>query len=201
MTGTQGEHLSAKYIAERYAELGLAPKGTEGYYQTFNFKMPSNPHDTKGEGGERSCTNVVGLLDNKAKTTVIIGAHYDHLGHGGSGSGSLSTDTDVIHNGADDNASGVAAMLYIAEQLTSQKNKKNNYLFIGFSGEELGLFGSKHYADNPTIDLSSANYMINMDMVGRLDSVLVINGVGTSPSWKEAINEVATPGYSITHIR
>ncbi len=198
MTGTDGERLSSRYIAERYSQIGLTPKGEEGYYQTFSFKAPSNPHDTQGEGEEKTCTNVVGFLDNGAKQTIIIGAHYDHLGVGGSGSGSLSTETDEIHNGADDNASGVAAMLYIAEQLKGSKLKGNNYLFIGFSGEELGLFGSKHYADHPTIDLATANYMINMDMVGRLDSVLVINGVGTSPSLKPAIENVKTKGYSIT---
>lgn len=198
MTGSDGERMSSRYIAERFAQIGLAPKGEEGYYQTFSFKAPSNPHDTKGEGDEKTCTNVVGFLDNQAATTIIIGAHYDHLGLGGSGSGSLSTDTNEIHNGADDNASGVAALLYLAEQLKLSKLKANNYLFIGFSGEELGLFGSKHYADHPTIDLATANYMINMDMVGRLDSVLVINGVGTSPSWKPALDDIKTKGYSIT---
>lgn len=198
MTGTNGERLSARYIAERYAQIGLTPKGEEGYYQTFTFKAPANPHDTKGEGEEKTCTNVVGYIDNGAPTTVIIGAHYDHLGLGGSGSGSLSTDVDEIHNGADDNASGVAALLYIAEQLNKGKDKSNNYLFIAFSGEELGLFGSKHYADDPTIDLATANYMINMDMVGRLDSVLVINGVGTSPSWSSSLDRIKTEGFSIT---
>ncbi len=198
MTGSDGERLSSRYIAERYAQLGLVPKGEEGYYQTFSFKAPADPHDTKGEGDEKTCTNVVGFLDNGAPNTIIIGAHYDHLGVGGSGSGSLSTATDEIHNGADDNASGVAAMLYIAEQLKGSKLKANNYLFIGFSGEELGLFGSKHYADHPTINLSTTNYMINMDMVGRLDSVLVINGVGTSPSLKPAVNGIKTKGYTIT---
>lgn len=198
MTGTDGERLSSRYIAERYAQIGLTPKGEQGYYQTFTFKAPSNPHDTKGEGEEKTCTNVVGFLDNGAINTIIIGAHYDHLGLGGSGSGSLSTEVDEIHNGADDNASGVAALLYIAEQLSKGKDKKNNYLFIAFSGEELGLFGSKHYADNPTIDLATANYMINMDMVGRLDSVLVINGVGTSPSWNTSLDKVKTKGFTIT---
>ncbi len=198
MTGSQGERLSAQFIAERYEQIGLTPKGTEGFYQTFSFKAPANPHDAKGEGEEKTCTNVVGYIDNGAPATVIIGAHYDHLGLGGSGSGSLSTDVDEIHNGADDNASGVAGLLYIAGQLARGKDKTNNYLFIAFSGEELGLFGSKHYADNPTIDLATANYMINMDMVGRLDSVLVINGVGTSPSWNTSLEKIRTEGYTIT---
>ncbi len=196
MTGSNGERLSARYISERFTQIGLSPKGTEGFYQTFSFNPPANPHDSIGAGAEKTCTNVVGFLDNGAANTIIIGAHYDHLGMGGSGSGSLSTSHDEIHNGADDNASGVAAMLYIAEQLAKSKDRSNNYLFIGFSGEELGLFGSKHYADNPTIDLSKANYMINMDMVGRLDSVLVINGVGTSPSWNTSLEKIKTSRFT-----
>ena len=198
MTGTDGEALSAAYIIERYEALGLTPKGTDGYRQTFRFRPPTNPHDANASGEERTCTNVVGYLDNGADYTVIIGAHYDHLGMGGSGSGSLSAKGEDIHNGADDNASGVAAMLYIAEQLKKQDFQDQNVLFIGFSGEEMGLFGSKHYADNPTIDLSTVHFMINMDMVGRLDSVLVINGVGTSPQWESALTEVPTRGYQLT---
>ncbi|MBK7345097.1 MAG: M28 family peptidase [Saprospiraceae bacterium] len=112
-------------------------------------------------------------MDNGARLLSLSGP-TDHLGTGGSGSG-LSTDVDEIHNGADDNASGVAGLLYIAGQLAG-KDKTNNYLFIAFFGRENWPLRPKHYADNPTIDLATANYTINMDMVGRLDSVLVING-------------------------
>jgi Iap family predicted aminopeptidase len=127
--------------------------------------------------------NVVGFLDLGKKNTVIIGAHYDHLGHGISGS--LHAGESAIHNGADDNASGVAAMLQIAQDMKTA-GTENNYLLIGFSGEERGLLGSNHFAKNPTINLSTVNYMINMDMVGRLNdekNVVSINAVGTSPSW------------------
>ncbi len=194
LTGTKGELLAAQYIASRFEELGLTPMGNDKgeWYQVFPFRELSNPHaaDAKparqGEG-----RNVIGYIDNKAPTTVVIGAHYDHLGMGGGGS--LHAGEPAIHNGADDNASGIAAMIRLAEQLTQSKANKNNYLFIAFSAEELGLFGSKHFVDHPTVDLSSINYMLNMDMVGRLNEerVLVISGAGTSPLWKSTFDKVA----------
>lgn len=143
---------------------------------------------------ERVGWNVIGFLDNKAKNTVIIGAHYDHLGWGDEHSAHRGE--KAIHNGADDNASGVAAMIEIAHRLRKNKKaKNNNYLFIAFSGEEKGLFGSASFVKDPTIDLSSVNYMINLDMVGRLDpkeKKLGINAVGTSPLWKDLLNNVPT---------
>jgi hypothetical protein len=98
----------------------------------------------------------------------------------------LRTGEKLIHNGADDNASGTAALIELARILKTSKAKNNNYLFIAFSGEELGLFGSKYFTEHPTIDLATVNYMINMDMVGRLNDstrVLAIGGYGTSPQW------------------
>jgi len=131
---------------------------------------------------------VIGYKDNGADKTVIIGAHFDHLGWGGEGS--LYRDSiPSVHNGADDNASGVALLLYLAERLKDEKNTQSNYLFIGFSGEEKGLLGSNYFAKNPTIDLASVNVMINMDMVGRLneENTLAVHGVGTSPRFKQLL--------------
>lgn len=144
--------------------------------------------------GDRKRTghNVVAYLDNGAATTVILGAHYDHLGYGEDHNSLYTGATPAIHNGADDNASGTAALIEMSKMLKASKYKKNNYLFISFSGEELGLFGSKYFTDHPAIDLSTANYMINMDMVGRLnDSThgLTIGGYGTSPAWGELLSE------------
>lgn len=139
----------------------------------------------------RTGHNVIGYIDNRAATTVILGAHYDHLGYGEDGNSMLRTGEKLIHNGADDNASGTAALIELARILKASKAKHNNYLFIAFSGEELGLFGSKYFADHPTIDLTTANYMINMDMVGRLNDstkVLTVGGYGTSPQWATVIN-------------
>src|SRR5690606_10279291 len=147
-TGQPGESLAAQYIADRFAEAGLKPMGNDGtWYHSFKFKHNTNPHGG-GQETERSGKNVVGFLDNGADNTVIIGAHYDHLGMGMPGS-SLHAGEPEIHNGADDNASGVAAMLLLAEYLKSDKAKNNNYLFIGFSGEEMGLFGSKNFVNAP----------------------------------------------------
>jgi Zn-dependent M28 family amino/carboxypeptidase len=134
--------------------------------------------------------NVVGYLDNNATTTIVLGAHFDHLGYGEDGNSMNRGGSPAIHNGADDNASGTAALIEIARILKGSKSKKNNFLFIAFSGEELGLNGSKYFVENPTIDLSKVNYMINMDMVGRLNDstkVLTVGGVGTSPSWAQLI--------------
>lgn len=130
--------------------------------------------------------NVIAYIDNMADQTVVIGAHYDHLGWGESG-GSLYRGEPAIHNGADDNASGVALMLELAKEIKDQGLKGNNYLFIAFSGEELGLYGSKSFVQHATIDTSKINYMINFDMVGRLDeeNTMAVNGVGTTPLFKE----------------
>ena len=135
---------------------------------------------------KRTGNNVVGYIDNGANNTVILGAHYDHLGYGEDGNSLYRGNEKLIHHGADDNASGTAALIELARLLKLSKFRNNNYLFIAFSGEELGLYGSKYFVDHPTIDLRKANYMINMDMVGRLNDsshVLTIGGYGTSPSW------------------
>ncbi len=134
--------------------------------------------------------NVIGFINNNAPTTIILGAHYDHLGYGEDRNSLYSGTTPAIHNGADDNASGTAAMIELSKMLKLSKFKANNYLFIAFSGEELGLFGSKYYVEHPTINFGNTNYMVNMDMVGRLkDSTrgLNIGGYGTSPVWGQIL--------------
>jgi aminopeptidase YwaD len=134
--------------------------------------------------------NVIGLIDNKAATTIIVGAHFDHLGYGEDHTSLYTGNDKLIHNGADDNASGTAAIIELSKLLKASKSKKNNYLFIAFSGEELGLYGSKYFTEHPTTDLSAVNFMINLDMVGRLnDSSHAINvgGFGTSPVWSELL--------------
>ena len=139
---------------------------------------------------ERYANNVIGYIDNAAPKTIVFGAHFDHLGYGEDGNSMLRTKEKFIHNGADDNASGTSVLIELAKTLKSQKNKEYNFLFIAFSGEELGLLGSKYYTEHPTIDLEKVSYMINMDMVGRLNDsskVITIGGIGTSPSWGDII--------------
>jgi hypothetical protein len=199
-TGTKGEQEAAAYIVERFNEIGLQPKGTNGFYQTFSFKPKTEPHAevkyvTIAEDSTITGTNVLAFIDNQAENTIIIGAHYDHLGFGSDGS--LHKGEKEIHNGADDNASGVAVMLDLAGKLKNA-NTSNNYLFMAFSGEEMGLLGSNYFAKNATLDLSKVNYMINMDMVGRLkqDSTLAVYGVGTSPRWKQTLS-ATNPGFTL----
>jgi aminopeptidase YwaD len=140
--------------------------------------------------------NVIGYIDNGAANTIIIGAHYDHLGYGEDHNSLYTGSTPMIHNGADDNASGTAALIELSGQLKNSDLKNNNYIFIAFSGEELGLFGSKYYTEHPAVELAKINYMINMDMVGRLnDSThgFTIGGYGTSPVWGQELS--ATDNY------
>ncbi len=133
---------------------------------------------------QRTAYNVVGMLDHGKDNVVVIGAHFDHLGWGDDGS--LHRGEKAIHNGADDNASGVAVMLQLTRDLLEMDHtRENDYLFIAFSGEEKGLYGSNYWTKHPTVPIEQLNYMINLDMVGRLDSAgsIGINGVGTSPAW------------------
>ncbi|MDC6404261.1 MULTISPECIES: M28 family peptidase [Maribacter] len=198
-TGTPYEKEAARYLEERMRSIGLLPKGNSGtYFQTFSFKPKNDPHaEVQFVDGDSTITgtNVIGYIDNKADKTVIIGAHYDHLGMGGEGS--LYADGEAIHNGADDNASGVAVLLQLAAKLMDTITR-HNYLIMAFSGEEMGLLGSNYFSKNPTIDLSKANYMLNMDMVGRMreDKTLSISGTGTAPIWSQVLNS-NNPGFKL----
>jgi len=191
-TGTEGELEAAAYIEKRFSEIGLSPKGASGAFtQTFSFKQSSNPHEQSEytqtiTDSTLTGTNVIGYIDNAGDNIVVIGAHYDHLGMGGEGS--LDREEAAVHNGADDNASGVAVMLKLAEALNHAESK-NNFLFIAFSGEEMGLLGSNFFVKNPTIDKDAVSYMVNMDMVGRLneENTVAVYGVGTSSIFKQTL--------------
>ena len=197
-TGQKGEKMAAAYLVQRFKGIGLEPKGTGGSYeQVFTFEHFS---DKSHSSDTVTGTNIIGYLDNQAKNTILIGAHYDHIGYGKFASkapGKLA-----IHNGADDNASGVAAMLYLAEQLTKASLKNNNYLFVAFSGEEMGLFGSQHFIKNPTIDLGQIHVMINLNRVGRLNENrdLSILGTGTSMAWKETIPRIEAGELNVKQV-
>ncbi len=147
--------------------------------------------------------NVVGMLagnDPELKDEiVIIGAHHDHLGFGGPGSGSRMIDTIAVHNGADDNASGVAAVIELAEKIASEKLNKRSMIFTTFGAEEMGLVGSKAFTNNPPIDLDKVVAMFNFDMVGRLDTLensLSIGGVKTSLETTDIL-EKHNPGFNL----
>ncbi len=190
-TGEKGEKKAASYIKKQVKKSGLKPKGSQKFYQDFEFELklmnPANPHGDMVSKGILEARNVVAFVDNAAQYTVIIGAHYDHLGEGELGGSREANPAGKIHHGADDNASGVAALLELARILENNNHiEEHNYLFIFFSGEEEGLQGSKYWTEHPTANLENINYMLNLDMVGRLDSLtrkLVVHGVGTSPDF------------------
>ena len=193
-TSSAEEKIAARYIAESFKATGLTPKGNDGFNYNFSFKKNTNPHDTSTVGiKERNGIDVIGFLDNGAAQTIVIGAHYDHLGLGHDHNSLDANPENKIHNGADDNASGTAGVLELARYFKNNNRKEAyNFLFMCFSGEELGLLGSKKWCDNPTIPLKSVNYMINMDMIGRLnDSTkkLLVYGVGTSPVWVPLLDQ------------
>jgi hypothetical protein len=196
-TSSQEEIKAARYIAKKFKQFGLEPMGNDGFYYTFNYKVSKNPHDSTSPKTEpREGTNVVAFLDNGAPNTIVIGAHYDHLGLGYDHNSLDANPEGKIHNGADDNASGVAGVLELARYFTENEiTEKNNILFMTFSGEELGLIGSKKWCDNPTIPLEKINYMLNMDMIGRLNDSskkLLLYGIGTSSAWNDAIAKTNT---------
>ncbi len=198
-TGTEGEKTAAGYIAGQFRELGLKDL-TPGYKKPFTFRYNPDPHDTSAGKTELTSMNVVGFLDNGAPHTIIIGAHYDHLGLGKDHNSLEAKPEGKIHNGADDNASGTAGVIELARHFAKNSVKESaNFLFMCFSGEELGLIGSKKWCEQPDIDLKSINYMINMDMIGRLnDSTrkLIIYGVGTSPVFVPLLDSLGT-GFNI----
>ncbi|MFZ5971452.1 MAG: M20/M25/M40 family metallo-hydrolase [Bacteroidota bacterium] len=195
-TGTAGEKKANDYIEAQFKKMGLEPKGENGFDQDFKFKG-----GVHGTGAEGTAQNIIAYLDNKAEKTIVIGAHYDHLGLGMEGNSLDANPQNKIHNGADDNASGVAGVLELARYFKNNGTReKNNFLFLLFSGEELGLYGSKYFTEHPTINLSTVNYMINLDMVGRLhpeSKHLSVSGTGTSPLWEPLIQKLSNEQVKI----
>jgi aminopeptidase YwaD len=185
-SGTPGADKAANYISSEFRRLKLTSLTDKSYLQQFSFS--ERAIDTT-RTGRTSAENVLAMIpgtDPKLKDEVIVvGAHYDHLGWGDK---HFALDSvTAIHYGADDNASGSAGVLELAEALASTKLKRS-VLFMSFSGEEEGLFGSDYFVEHPLVPLKNIVAMINMDMIGRLqDSTLIVQGIGTSPSWKDIV--------------
>jgi len=180
-----------------YVQKGIAKKYFSDESATVEIKLKTVFTDKKRTGH-----NVAAFIDNGAATTIVAGAHFDHLGFGEDNNTLYKGSDKPVYNGADDNASGVAALIELSKLLKASKLKNNNYLFIAFSGEELGLFGSKYFTDHPTVDLAKINYMINMDMVGRLNDsnkTVTVGGYGTSPEWGNLFKTVSTDQNFINH--
>ena len=205
--------ILAVNIWQRDADMLLKGAGTtlkEVQAQINSSKKPMSMTlkdvsvDLKAEVIEvrQTTKNVVGFLEgsdaglsvrtpSEKNEVVVIGAHYDHLGFGGEGSGSLRPDTIAIHNGADDNASGTAGLLELAQYFSTRRAElKRSLLFIAFAAEELGLLGSAHYVKNPILPLENTIVMINMDMIGRLNErKLIVFGIGTSPGFEQLVTK------------
>jgi len=199
-TGAPGAEKAAYYIASEFKRIGLTaynPINEDApyhptYLQPFDFS--EHAFDTSKHEHTKAM-NVVGYLagsDPVLKNEwVIIGAHYDHLGYGGP----FALDSvHAIHYGADDNASGVTGLLEIAENMVQKTHPKRSIVFISFSGEEEGLFGSDYFANNSPVPLAKVQAMLNMDMIGRMkDSTLLVEGVGTSPVFRALVDSLNNP--------
>ena len=189
LAGSAGERCAGDYIAAEFKRLRLKPAGDDGtFFQSLPLASVLNPHAPGGTG-----RNVVAALEGSSAARrnewIVIGAHYDHLGEGGPSS--LAPGVRAVHNGADDNASGVAAMLRAAERLVAGPRPGRSVLFIAFTGEESGLLGSAYFVGHPTIG-GTVIGMINLDMVGRLGAgSLIVSGVDTADEWRALLAPAA----------
>lgn len=198
LTGSEGANKASDFIAKDFKNLKLKPLIGKDYFQNFDYAVKLNPHEESSSVNVKG-RNVIGYLDNNAAETIVIGAHYDHLGLNEHNNSTEMNSAGKIHNGADDNASGVSAVMELARMFSQNKTKeKVNYIFALFAGEEDGLMGSKFMADHLPAN-QKVKAMINLDMIGRLnkDKELTIGGVGTSPSFGEMINKYKPAGYNI----
>lgn len=172
--GTAGDTLAVDFIAGQLGRLGLDP-----HRQPFNVKK-----------GDVNTFNVYGSIPGRSGKYIVVGAHYDHLGMGGAMSGSRRPDTLAVHNGADDNASGVAGVLYLAKYFSGKKNLEHGIIFAAFGAEERGIVGSKHFVENleglelqggKGISQKDIVAMVNFDMIGRLrGKAITLGGTGTA---------------------
>lgn len=188
-TGSKELKKAGAYIEKEFKRYKLKPLGTNGFKQPFEAKV----RRVVVPDSIRQAENIIGFLDNGAPKTIVVGAHYDHLGLGDFGGSRDTANIGTIHNGADDNASGTAGLLELARYYSTNSTKEVfNILFIAFSGEELGLLGSKYWTEHPTLPLSDIHWMLNMDMIGRYNPAngLAIIGYGTSPQFSSIFKNI-----------
>jgi Zn-dependent M28 family amino/carboxypeptidase len=195
--GTRGLEESGTYLATAFRQIGLKPGGTDGYFQPFTI-APDAPAAIHSHVGGKSIRNVIGVLPGRSAArrgeTIVIGAHYDHLGLGGFGSLDDPDSTGKVHNGADDNASGTTALLEVARQL-ARRPLDRTIVFIAFSGEEEGDLGSEYYVKHPTLPVDSIYAMLNMDMVGRLRNArLSATGAATAQEFPALLDSLNRAG-------
>jgi len=193
--GTINEKKAIQYISKKYKEIGLIPLFSDSsYIQKFTFDNYFTD-EVKNKGfvvdfknrTKKESANVIGFINNNASQSVVIGAHFDHMGiHYNKENGQAE-----IFYGADDNASGTAGILEIARYLKQYGGRNNNYVICAFSAEEKGLFGSKYFVTTKLFDTLNINYMIDLDMIGRLGDFgnkLFVNGVA-SGKWRKILKQ------------
>nr|WP_315253991.1 M20/M25/M40 family metallo-hydrolase [uncultured Flavobacterium sp.] len=192
--GAKGNNDAASYIKKYFKKHGLK-EFNKSYYQPFKVFVKEGINKVKSDSVITQ--NVVGYMegsDEKLKNEfIVIGAHYDHWGWGGQNSGSKKKEAFAIHNGADDNASGVSALLCILQELSRATVKpKRSIIFISFSGEEEGLLGSKYFVSHLPVEKDAVKVMLNMDMVGRLNEKkqIYMGGAGTFPDGVEMMKKL-----------
>ncbi|MDR0971531.1 MAG: M20/M25/M40 family metallo-hydrolase [Bacteroidales bacterium] len=197
---TKGDSLAAEFIAQEFKRLNIQPF-FETYYQKVRFYdlRNANSFQERKIGYSRNVVGIIQGEDEKLKNEyIVIGAHFDHLGYGGKGSGSRSKDSTKIHYGADDNASGTALMLSLAEKFSKTKPKRS-IIFIAFCCEEEGLVGSRFFVDNlEKIKPEQINIMLNFDMVGKMkNKVLTLSGAKTARHLERMIKKTNTYNLDI----
>ncbi|MBC8042215.1 MAG: M20/M25/M40 family metallo-hydrolase, partial [Rhizobacter sp.] len=196
--------LAAVVLRKSEAELAAIQKSMDQSKSPKSFVVKNSIVFEAEVIKERKPTqNVIAYLegsDAKLKDEfVVIGGHYDHLGYGGNGSGSLAPDQKKIHYGADDNASGTAGVLEAARYFAAHPNAlKRSVIFMCFSGEEMGLLGSAYFTAHPAVPLEKITAMLNMDMIGRMkDSLLSIGGAGTAQGLRDRCNALNMQGFKL----
>ncbi|HTO91350.1 MAG TPA: M28 family peptidase [Candidatus Sulfotelmatobacter sp.] len=195
LAATISERVAGEILKPAGLTLAAAQEAIESRAQPHSLALPESVTITVTLKRTRASTrNVAGMVHGRDTTrTLVVGAHYDHLGMGGEGS--LAPDSHVAHVGADDNASGVSAVLGVARSVEARMKSgwrpEHNLLFCAFTGEESGLLGSSHLVDDPPVPLETVETMLNMDMVGRLrDDKLMVMGVGTSAAFPALVVNV-----------
>ena len=197
LTGTAGNDSAAAYIAKRFEALKLK-SAHPGYLQKFVARSAAAAHT--GDTAGKQTQNVVGIIEGSDPVLknqyIVIGAHHDHLGR--SSVSALDPDArDAIRNGADDNASGTAAVLELARIFSIEKPRRS-IIFVTFSGEEQGLLGSQYFVDNPPVPLSQIQAMLNFDMVGRMkDNEVMVFGTATATELPALIDSANARGVAI----
>lgn len=205
LTGSPGERLATQYVADRFQEYGLEPGAAGGtWFQAFKGRMLSETRKLVTVAGR----NVIGVLRGPKGSTeppLIVGAHVDHLGSkGGNYSKAEKPDRTKLHPGADDNASGVAGLLEIAEYLADQHQQGalglvRDVYFVAWSGEEIGTFGSRHFVKELKKKLGTETLRgkvcayLNLDMIGRLRQKLILSGIGSSHAWRREVERRNAP--------